>query len=409
MWRGTESWKRKWSEPAAKTKTRYLPPKCDTMKPKPAPLNPTPLKPTAQVDLLNLVPASVKGDIDARHALPRDVIVRSLSTAKNLLKDATDAPTAKAAMDAARQSEVYAQRLHMADDLIEQARGIKLDAMALLGKFLIDMPKNQGALPRGGTGHPGLPVPPPAFDVTTKLKDLGLSKNQSSHAQRVAEIKQVSPDTFAKLKAGEVSFGKAKECLKPLVVIPFNQTPEIRTEGGIWEPAPPTPESIARAQQVEIDRETARQILAAANRQAKVEFESLVTTSTSGIEILRQLCEESLTGLNLTVVGDMAFRRWPDPMLTTPDQRNRLVGDLGFLTGPELLAFAVEILVGKQTPGGVLQRLILKALGIDAAEIRKQATVKVTHATCAQCGIERHKKTKSCPACSGKTVKGNPG
>lgn len=107
-----------------------------------------------------------------------------------------------ALMDAA---VAYAKRYYKdQQDVIQRAKGLRLQAERRLGELLRDMPKATGS---AGTGRPNLggnKSEPPKNETT--LSDLGIDKRTSSRAQRLAALPEKK---FAAVASGEISVAKA--------------------------------------------------------------------------------------------------------------------------------------------------------------------------------------------------------
>jgi hypothetical protein len=139
-----------------------------------------------------------------------DLIVVQLDRARQALIQARNAQEAKKVVDAAHAVEIYAQRQKLSDDAISYAREIKFEALALLGDFLNETPKNEGTLKRGPVvvrddrGENG---------QIQRLTDLGITKDLSSNAQFLADIRTSAPETFANIRAGRTSVKQARKAL----------------------------------------------------------------------------------------------------------------------------------------------------------------------------------------------------
>jgi len=119
-----------------------------------------------------------------------------LDQASRLLSEVNSVEQAKDIIDIAQAGEVYAKRVLKSEEAEMYARAIKLMAQRKAGCFLKEMPKVQGARPTG------LP------DGTPQLKDIGISKKQSSNWQKLAEIPE---ETFEQVKSGKKTIKKATQ------------------------------------------------------------------------------------------------------------------------------------------------------------------------------------------------------
>jgi N6-adenosine-specific RNA methylase IME4 len=102
--------------------------------------------------------------------------------ARRALAEAHRVDEVKDIRDKATAMRVYAKQAKDRQ-LIEHATEIRLRAERRGGELLAEMAKNKGAVP-GKTGRKGRPV----LDPTPKLKDLGVSKSESSLWQKLARI-----------------------------------------------------------------------------------------------------------------------------------------------------------------------------------------------------------------------------
>ena len=119
-------------------------------------------------------------------------------TARFALQQAVEIDEVKDIRDKAQAMAAYARQANDTK-LVEWATEIKVRAERKAGQMLTEMPKNPGNLKNSSRSH----------DVTTtKLEDLGITKNQSSRWQKLAAV----PDdqfeqavSAAKEVAGEVT------------------------------------------------------------------------------------------------------------------------------------------------------------------------------------------------------------
>lgn len=96
--------------------------------------------------------------------------------------------------DAAEAARVFAKQQGLSQETIRYATEIRLDAERKLGAILRDAPKRGPEHPSGGGSSGGERVPLP--DAPPTLADLGIIKNTSVRAQKLAEL---SDATFEKI------------------------------------------------------------------------------------------------------------------------------------------------------------------------------------------------------------------
>jgi hypothetical protein len=157
-----------------------------------------------------------------------DLIVVQLDRARQALIQARNAQDAKKVSDMAHAAEIYARRQKLSDEAIGYAKEIKFEALALLGDFLKSAPKREGTLKRG-----------PVVDQDDhgenreieRLADLGLTKDESSNAQFLAEIRTSAPATFADIKQGRTSIKQARKTVTRLGQINGNSNGHKQTAG----------------------------------------------------------------------------------------------------------------------------------------------------------------------------------
>lgn len=130
-----------------------------------------------------------------------DLVVLQLDKANIALREAKTIQETKSIADVAQAAEIYAKRQKLGEEAVNYAYSIKIDALAKLGRMLKETERNQGALP-GKTGVKGEPV----LDATPTLAELGLTKKESSIAQKLASLPE---DHFQAVKAGTESMTQA--------------------------------------------------------------------------------------------------------------------------------------------------------------------------------------------------------
>jgi hypothetical protein len=124
-----------------------------------------------------------------------DKILTQLGTAHHALAAARSIGDFKKIADVAALAERYARRVKLSQETADFALEIRLRAERGLGEVLARTPKHKGLLKQGPT------VPEGKHGEPSTLAELGISKNLSSQAQKLAAI---PIETFeAKLAAGE--------------------------------------------------------------------------------------------------------------------------------------------------------------------------------------------------------------
>jgi hypothetical protein len=134
-----------------------------------------------------------------------DSVVMSMVRASAALAEAKTIQQTKKVLDVAAAAEIYARRQKLGEDIADQAAAIKVEALRKLGQMLKVTPKASGQLVAGKDRFGGTRQGPPKNDVPT-LADLGISKNQSAIAQKLAELPE---EQFAQVREGHVSVAKA--------------------------------------------------------------------------------------------------------------------------------------------------------------------------------------------------------
>jgi hypothetical protein len=95
---------------------------------------------------------------------------------------------AKHVADLARAAKVYAQRQRLGEEAIQKANAVVVDAMALMGEFLKETPKNEGGRPTKTCSTWEQVFDPPSYT------DLGIDRKEAADAQALAEAKQTMPE-----------------------------------------------------------------------------------------------------------------------------------------------------------------------------------------------------------------------
>jgi hypothetical protein len=113
----------------------------------------------------------------------QDRALIALDRAQSALGECRTVMEAKKLADAAEAARIYLERTHASEQTVARAAEIRTLAVSQMGEFLREMPKNQGALP-GKTGAKAEPV----LDPTPTLASIGITKKESSQAQKLAAI-----------------------------------------------------------------------------------------------------------------------------------------------------------------------------------------------------------------------------
>jgi site-specific DNA-methyltransferase (adenine-specific) len=137
-----------------------------------------------------------------------DLIVLKLDKARLLLAEARDATDAKKVADLAHAAEIYAKRQKLSQEAINYATMVKVDALTLMGEFLIHGPKNNGTKGqlRGKQPSGGSLVVPPEKNAPTQEELLGKGgRKVASTAKGLATLKKADPETHEQVRQGKLS------------------------------------------------------------------------------------------------------------------------------------------------------------------------------------------------------------
>lgn len=112
---------------------------------------------------------------------PRELVL--LSKAQRALAEASTIDEVKDIRDKAAAVKAYAQKARLGKSLVVEASAVRIRAERRLGQMLLDTPL---ATSSSGNQHtvPGGEPPPEAV----LLEDLGITKNESSRSQRIAQL-----------------------------------------------------------------------------------------------------------------------------------------------------------------------------------------------------------------------------
>jgi site-specific DNA-methyltransferase (adenine-specific) len=141
-----------------------------------------------------------------------DLIAAKVDKARMLLEEASSARDAKVVADLARAAEVYALRQKASKEARDFAHAVYVDATALMGEFLLKLPKQSGARGTGNNQHKKKVELHNATPPT--LAEIGVGKRESAEAQGLAHVKQTKPDLYAQVRAGKVAVAVAAREVK---------------------------------------------------------------------------------------------------------------------------------------------------------------------------------------------------
>jgi phage N-6-adenine-methyltransferase len=128
------------------------------------------------------------------------------SRGSQLLAEANTIQKAKDLKDLALTAADWARRKGIGEEAVQYARSYALDAERKMGQMLIEAPKAKGTRERiERTEHGGYKVKPPSNDSPPTLRDIGLTKRDSSQAQKLARLPE---EKFQEVKAGTLKLHK---------------------------------------------------------------------------------------------------------------------------------------------------------------------------------------------------------
>lgn len=138
-----------------------------------------------------------------------DSTLEKIDTARQLLAQCSTIPKAKKIIDIARTAEIYARRARLSQETIIQALGVRVIAMRMLGAMLKEIDFSTGSK---GIGNPKkcgkLCIP---HSNGTTLKELGLTKKESSDSQIMSDL---TDDEFENVRTGKMSVSRAIRLIK---------------------------------------------------------------------------------------------------------------------------------------------------------------------------------------------------
>jgi DNA methylase len=136
-----------------------------------------------------------------------DLVIVRLDSARLALIDASTIQDAKKVADISKAMEVYSKQQKLGKEVEQHANAIFLEAMRRVGEMLRETDRRgpEHFCGGGSSGSKKEPLP----DAPPTLSELGLSKKESSLAQKLATLPE---DDFAEIKAGAKSIVRvAKE------------------------------------------------------------------------------------------------------------------------------------------------------------------------------------------------------
>jgi len=133
-----------------------------------------------------------------------DSVVVSMMKASSALAEAKTISQTKKILDVAAAAEIYARRQHLSEEAMNIATAIKVEAMRKLGEMLKAAAKAKGKA-GPGRGKAGAEAGP-AFSDAPTLDELGLTKNESAFAQKLAELPEAA---FQEVRDGHITAAKA--------------------------------------------------------------------------------------------------------------------------------------------------------------------------------------------------------
>jgi len=128
-----------------------------------------------------------------------DLPLSNLDLVRVALAECKTAMEAKQIADVAEAGRVYLERINSSVEVVNRATEVRILAERQMGAFLKKMPKATGAM---GIGTSAVV----ADDRTPTLKEIGITKDQSSRAQKLADIPE--PEFRERIAVAKASGGK---------------------------------------------------------------------------------------------------------------------------------------------------------------------------------------------------------
>jgi len=134
--------------------------------------------------------------------MTRDIVIHKLDTATLALSECKNAMEAKQIADVAEMARVYLERTNASVETVNRATEVRLLAERQMGEFLKAMPKAPAGRPCKEIGTESEPIK----DTPPTLREIGISKKQSSQAQKLADIPE--PEFKERVALAQVNRGK---------------------------------------------------------------------------------------------------------------------------------------------------------------------------------------------------------
>ena len=139
--------------------------------------------------------------------LPHDPVLVKLERARLALSEAKSLQGVKQIADLAAAGKVYARQQKLGQESIDFAHAVQVEAMRRLGEILREAPKAAGTKGRGRPFLGGARREPPnSRTQPPTLKEIGLTKKESSIAQTLADLPAAQ---FDQVRANTISITAA--------------------------------------------------------------------------------------------------------------------------------------------------------------------------------------------------------
>lgn len=135
-----------------------------------------------------------------------DAALVKLDTARAALAECKTAMESKQIADIAEAARVYLERTNASVETVNRATEVRILAERQMGAFLADMPKNTGCAGNPGGRGASVVQSEAAIAQRPRLKDMGITLDQSSRAQKLAAIPK--PEFTERIAVAKASGGK---------------------------------------------------------------------------------------------------------------------------------------------------------------------------------------------------------